>query len=309
MDRATTRPPAHAPTNLRRSMVEFPVDDWKAAHLTRSDGVPLQPEVDETDVLHLREHPQAIRKLAVTSRNAYARSCAHPLMLERSATLEQRANLCGVEPEFAAAPLRCARRSAAPAVSRRAGVVDNLIGHPIASVAPAEGCRVSTTMSRARTCGCASISAMVSTGPAGTPAASSAASHIRRGFSFEALGQAVRPAHADCACGPALSVKRGSLTQFRCAENLREANEIRLVRTADRNPAVLRLESLVRRGKRMRRAQRSDFATRAEENRALPEGLHHARLEQRRVDQLALAGAQTMHVRARRSRAPPECQR
>src|SRR5450755_1745690 len=48
----------------------------------------------------------------------------------------------------------------------------------------------------------------------------------------------------------------------------------------------------------MCRAQRSDLAAGAKENSALPERLHHARFEQRRVDQLSLAGSQSVHVRA-----------
>ena len=152
-------------------------------------------------------------------------------------------------------------------------------------------------MSRARTCGSASICSIVLTGPAGTPAASSAASHAAEGLRLKRNVSSATSA-SRFAIRSLLSAKRGSSRQLGRLEHLRQSHVVDLVRRADGDPAVAGLERLVRRGHRMRGAERPDLAAAADENRALPERLHHAGFEQRRVDQLALAALQQMHVGA-----------
>jgi hypothetical protein len=58
-----------------------------------------------------------------------------------------------------------------------AGVAESLIGAPITRVAPAVGCISVAIMSRAASCGSASICAMSRTSPLATPAWFSRATH------------------------------------------------------------------------------------------------------------------------------------
>ena len=81
-----------------------------------------------------------------------------------------------------------------------------------------------------------------------------------------------------------------------CIEHLCQALVIGLVGRAYRDPAVPCCKRLVRRSEWMGRAKRADFLAAAQENGALPERLHDARFEERRVDQLSVTGAQPVNI-------------
>jgi hypothetical protein len=141
------------------------------------------------------------------------------------------------------------------------------------------------------------MAAMSLIGPAGMPAASSASSHSAVLAGAQMFAEQLRQRRA---VGHARRVVDEARVgdQLRRADELGDALPVGLVGAANRDPAVGRRESLVGRGHHMRRTTRAGGLAGGEEDRRLPRRLVDAGLEQRGVDELALAGLQPVHIGA-----------
>ena len=86
------------------------------------------------------------------------------------------------------------------------------------------------------------------------------------------------------------------LGELRGADRIEHAQPVAVVGAADDDPAVGRLERLIGRIERVRRAHRARGNAGRERDRRLPIGLHQRRFVERGLDPLTLAGLQAMRI-------------